>query len=313
MNTTPQGYSEYTLATGLAFLRGEPKRQPVQREALRSHLRKSPEDLSELISEAHRSISFEDFLRHTKLPFKLVQEAARASNTDDLWAFTQERRERIQSALEMVKQGMTLAEIGDHYGKTTEMIRKDLLEIGIRTPELKKMRRNVIINEIRNRTEQGENRKDIAAALGMENAEVGRLAKEGGFELNRTLKRDIHGSIPCYNAGCRCDLCKEAHYNRMTDSKKKRLAKEVPSTIHGTYSGYLNWDCRCEPCKEAKQKHDANESAESLKNDHRTHKMWSAEEDAVVMDYSMTANQIALQLGRTLNSVRARRTTLNSR
>lgn len=313
MNTTPHGYAEYTLATGLAFLRGEPKRQPVQREALRSRLRDSPEDLCELISEVHRSISFEDFLSQTKIPFKLVQKAARASSADNLWAFTQERRERIQGSLEMVKQGMTLAEIGDHYGKTTEMIRKDLLEIGIRTPELKKMRRNVIINEIRSRTENGENRKDIAAALGIENTEVGRLAKEGGFELNRPLNRDIHGHVQCYNAGCRCDLCKEANYNRLADSKKKRLTKEVPSSIHGTYSGYLNWDCRCAPCKEAKQKYDASESAESLKNDHRTHKMWSAEEDAVVMDYSMTANQIALQLGRTLSSVRNRRKTVQSR
>lgn len=313
METTAQGHAEYTLAAGLVFLRGELQSKPAQREALRSHLMKSPEDLSALISEEHQSISFEDFLRHTKLPFKLVQEAARASSADNLWAFTQERRERIQGALEMVKQGMTLAEIGDHYGKTSEMIRKDLMEIGIRTPDLKKMRRNVIINDIRSRTENGENRRDIATALGMTNAEVGSLAKEGGFELNHPLNRDIHGHVQCYNAGCRCDLCKEAHYNRMADSKKKRLTQEVPSTIHGTYSGYLNWGCRCAPCKEAKRQYDANESAESLKNDHRTHKMWSAEEDAAVMDYSMTANQIALQLGRTLSSVRARRVTLKSR
>lgn len=63
-------------------------------------------------------------------------------------------------------------------------------------------------------------------------------------------KKDTHGHVQCYNAGCRCDECKRANTARANKSREVREAKQLDpdDPRHGTYNFYVNWGCRCEPC-----------------------------------------------------------------
>lgn len=69
----------------------------------------------------------------------------------------------------------------------------------------------------------------------------------------KQLKRDTHGHVQCYNAGCRCELCSEANNKRIADLRKRRVQtpKDPNDARHGTRSFYVNHGCRCERCAEA--------------------------------------------------------------
>ncbi len=67
----------------------------------------------------------------------------------------------------------------------------------------------------------------------------------------KILKREIHGQLQCYRAGCSCKLCKAANteHSRRTREKYTTEPEKIP---HGTDSGYTNWGCRCEECSAAR-------------------------------------------------------------
>ena len=61
--------------------------------------------------------------------------------------------------------------------------------------------------------------------------------------------------LPCgnkatYNRGCRCKLCKKAHYSycRKFYEKRRKTQLSPSDPRHGKYSTYVNWYCRCEKC-----------------------------------------------------------------
>ena len=68
--------------------------------------------------------------------------------------------------------------------------------------------------------------------------------------MTKVLKKDTHGHVQCYNAGCRCEECKQANAERHYKERKKREAKTLDplDSRHGTYSFYTNFGCRCESC-----------------------------------------------------------------
>ena len=64
----------------------------------------------------------------------------------------------------------------------------------------------------------------------------------------------LHASRRTYYAGCRCQMCVDAHayYKRaMRKQRRERLAREVPDHVHGTVNGYNNYNCRCDRCMTA--------------------------------------------------------------
>jgi len=82
-------------------------------------------------------------------------------------------------------------------------------------------------------------------------------AKNRGYEQVKEflkkehLLREQHGNAQAYNAGCRCDLCREAHSIRMRKTKAQRFeqTKNPDDPRHGTRNFYANYGCRCDRCK----------------------------------------------------------------
>lgn len=59
-----------------------------------------------------------------------------------------------------------------------------------------------------------------------------------------------HGIVSGYQAGCRCEECRAAQRKYMTEYKAKKAATD--SYRHGTNSGYVD-GCRCGLCKAAQR------------------------------------------------------------
>lgn len=63
-----------------------------------------------------------------------------------------------------------------------------------------------------------------------------------------------HGAFKNYQAGCRCERCREANRVRHAAQRADRRARGgLPpgDSRHGTHTGYTNWCCRCDPCRAA--------------------------------------------------------------
>lgn len=68
-----------------------------------------------------------------------------------------------------------------------------------------------------------------------------------------------HGTVGCYDDGCRCDRCKEANAARKRNASASQKDQRVevegvfihPHAPHGTLRGYQYYGCRCGECKEA--------------------------------------------------------------
>lgn len=62
-----------------------------------------------------------------------------------------------------------------------------------------------------------------------------------------------HGTARDYDAGCRCDLCRDAWRKEMYRNWRSRTRRglDVDDSRHGTANGYGNWGCRCEACRSA--------------------------------------------------------------
>jgi len=72
--------------------------------------------------------------------------------------------------------------------------------------------------------------------------------------MKRDPNRTRHQTGTAYNSGCRCEVCKETHRNRLNKCRWEREALSDKSRLkHGVRSTYLNWGCRCAPCKETQR------------------------------------------------------------
>lgn len=223
---------------------------------------------------------------------------------------SQKRLERLAEVERLfVKENMTSADIARKFGVSREMIRQDLALMDISASAVKTEQREKNAEAIRELAAQGLVTSEIEERTQISANAIRHIAKQFGIELPR-IKMVPHGTLLSYQRGCHCEPCREANTEAARQAKQRRIEKGVPEHLHGTSSAYSNWDCRCAPCTKAGA--EANKlSTLGAGNEERNHALWTAEEDAMVTDYSYTARELAELLERTVSAVNARRHKMN--
>lgn len=154
---------------------------------------------------------------------------------------TQPKPERNKELVEMVRDGIPMPKIAEHFGISRQRVSQIALKYGVKgtARELIKQERRIRFTKW---IEMGWTNKEIAAEEGLSVDYVSTLLNEFGFTM--TLKKDIHGELQCYRNGCRCDECKEINL------RSHAYLKSKPAPSHGL-SGYTNYGCRCQICTKA--------------------------------------------------------------
>lgn len=103
---------------------------------------------------------------------------------------------------------------------------------------------------------QGYSDTAIGGVLGVASRTVLRWRKEMGVPSRyRETHKARHGIPSTYNAGCRCQPCRDAHkvrtLNRSQQRRKITEAGQMPATVQHGSSAYKNWGCRCDICAAA--------------------------------------------------------------
>jgi hypothetical protein len=113
----------------------------------------------------------------------------------------------------------------------------------------------------------------------------------------------VHGTWPAYKSGCRCELCRDLPSRSVKDD-----------TPHGT--SRWRFGCRCKVCTE---EHSAIRNTSNHKIQRRTEETasrrgyeWTGPELEIAARPDLTAQQVALMLGRTLRGVRRMRDRLRN-
>lgn len=110
--------------------------------------------------------------------------------------------------------------------------------------------RRPLIDAVRLQELVGEGLDDraVASALGSTKVAVARARARLGIPSNFRYKPAAHGTCASYEAGCRCDDCRQANTARATDQRRKRREYPAEKIPHGL-GGYLNYGCRCPVCR----------------------------------------------------------------
>jgi DNA-binding CsgD family transcriptional regulator len=222
---------------------------------------------------------------------------------------SQARLERLAQVEHLfVKEGLNAAEIARKFNVSREMIRQDLTLMDITSSEVNEAQRAKQSEAIKELAAEGLVTSEIAEKLEMTAHTVRSIAKKYDIAIQR-LKPVDHGTFLSYQRGCTCQPCKDANTASARKQKEKRLLKEMPEELHGTDTGYRNWGCPCDRCKAAGVlKNQLSTSTDNPKE--RNFAIWTPEEDAIVVDYTFTARDLALKLDRSIPAVNARRATL---
>jgi DNA-binding CsgD family transcriptional regulator len=207
-----------------------------------------------------------------------------------------------------VKEGLNAAEIARKFNVSREMIRQDLALMDIASSEVNEAQRAKQAELIKELAAEGLVTSEIAEKLEMTAHAVRSIAKKYDIVIQR-LKQVEHGTFLSYQRGCTCQPCKDANTASARKQKERRLLKDMPEELHGTDTGYRNWGCQCPRCKEAGMlKNKLSTSSDNPKE--RNFAIWTPEEDAFVVDYTLTARDLAFKLDRSIPAVNARRATL---
>lgn len=219
------------------------------------------------------------------------------------------RMERLSKVEEMfVKDGINAAEIARKFNVSREMIRQDLALLNITSRETSEAEKAKHAETIKELASEGLVVSQIVEKTGLTNSLVRSIAKAHGIEINR-VKPVPHGTFLSYQRGCTCQPCKDANTAQARAQKEKRLSKEIPEELHGTDTGYRNWGCKCKPCLEAGVRTNRLSTATDNPKERRF-AIWTPDEDEAVVDYSLTAKELAIKLDRSVPAVNARRATL---
>lgn len=245
-----------------------------------------------------------DYANAEGIEFQKPQKVAVSSNPLD--KISSVRAERLVEVEKLFKEGVSSAAISRQFGVSREMIRQDLELLGLSASESNKAKRAEDAKWIAVFASEGLTVSEIAEATGLTSHAIRNLGTEFGIEFAR-LKAVEHGTLLRYRRGCNCQPCRDANNRFCNESKARRLQKGIPEHLHGTQTGYQNWECRCDPCSEAGR--EANQKAMEVEGlePHRTHAEWTREEDRAVADYSLTAKELARKLNRTVGAVNTRR------
>lgn len=222
---------------------------------------------------------------------------------------SEKRKQRLVLVEELFTQGVRAAEIARQLGFTREMIRQDLELLNISASESNQQKIAVLSERVKELAEQGLTVSEIAASMKISVIRVRSIADKFEISISR-LKAVDHGTILSYQRGCTCELCREANSQLARVSRERRIEKGIPDHLHGTDTGYRNWQCKCDPCKAAGS--DTNRKAAIVPGlaASKKHTQWSQEEDRKVQDRSLTARQLAVILDRTVGSINTRRAIL---
>lgn len=154
--------------------------------------------------------------------------------------------ERNAEIARRVAAGESLQVVGDSYGITRERVRQLANRAGVtvRATEIEAQKRFEIFSKL---AKEGLTRSEIAEQSGYPYDTVCDCIRRFRIEIAEApLKKDTHGTVQCYQNGCKCDPCKKANRERHEKWLDSRTEDRIP---HGTLSGYTNWRCRCPDCK----------------------------------------------------------------
>lgn len=104
------------------------------------------------------------------------------------------------------------------------------------------------VEHLRELVEQGWSDPKIARKYGVSDRTVLRWRQAERLPSRWEPDRAKCGTKSAYNAGCRCDDCRDANTKA---HRQLRVDKDRYDITHGTASGYFNFGCHCEPCKTA--------------------------------------------------------------
>ena len=273
--------------------------------------------LPEIKKLAEAGANLADIAAKTGLSEAKVRTAARKNDINIAGAdkipvdkISPKRLERLAEVERLfVKEKMSSADIARKFGISREMIRQDLALMDFSPRAVNAEQRKKNADAIRVLAEEGLTTAEIEDRTQINAGAVRNIAKQYGIEIAR-IKAVAHGTFLSYQRGCNCQPCKDVNTAKAREDKKRRIEKGVPDHLHGTPSAYSNWDCRCAPCTAAGA--EANRlSTLGSGNESRNHAQWTAEEDAMVLDYNYTARELADLLERTVSAVNGRRHKLN--
>lgn len=156
---------------------------------------------------------------------------------------------------------------------------------------------------------QGKTFTEIRKLTGFSSNRIRSAARRlGRKDLMNPATIVPHGTASGYGYhGCRCLECITFNTNRSKRLYEDRKARAATDAPHGTETAYRNWGCRCRPCIDAGNK--SNKEALTVPNldKFRDHIVWTREEDEQIFDYSLTAKQLAVKLGRGVSAINLRR------
>jgi hypothetical protein len=225
---------------------------------------------------------------------------------------SEKRRQRLNQVADLYGQGVRSAEIARLLGFTREMIRQDLALLAIVPSEAHQQRLAETAEEVRALAEKGLVVSEIAENIGISAIRVRGIADKFEITISR-LKPVDHGTMLSYQRGCVCGLCREANSKSAKESRVRRVERGIPDHLHGTDTGYRNWQCKCSPCKEAGAETNRRTAMVPGLEASNKNSAWSPEDDLRISDRSCTARELAVMLDRTVSSVNARRALLKRR
>lgn len=225
------------------------------------------------------------------------------------------KSDRLAGTATLFKQGISASEIARMFGVSREQTRKDLYSLGFVTSSIRKSQRAETAAKISKLASTGLAASRIAEELHETELTVRRIGKEFGITLPRPItKASVHGTTNSYNNGCRCPDCRKANTVFCAERRtlRKKRIPQMPAEKHGTISGYENWGCRCTACSKAGSDH-RRVRFMLPEQASRKSEMWEPAEDKLVMNYGVTARELAITLNRTVYSVNTRRRILRQR
>jgi len=213
---------------------------------------------------------------------------------------------------QLIEAGQTTSQIAQTLNARRTIVVSDIKAMGLTPAKAPNRPRNQERNDalaiqIRALAEQRYNRSRMAKELGISDPFLRKLMDIYGITIPERLPE--HGTLREYrHHKCRCSPCSAANAAAAAKGRAERKARLSPdSPIHGTATGYNNHLCRCVPCTTAGVTYYADYRATPPT---RTRRNWTPEEDATILDYTRTAKEHAVALGRPVASVTSRRTHL---
>lgn len=223
------------------------------------------------------------------------------------------KEDRLVSTALLFRQGVSASEISRRFGISREQTRKDLRSLGFITSSIRKSHRAETAVRISVLAASGKSASRIAEEIEETEMSVRRIGKEFGIKLPRPVtKSSTHGTVNSYNKGCHCPECRHANTVFCAERRILRRSRvaDMPADKHGTVSGYENWGCKCAACSLAGAEHRRLRLQIPEQDNPRKSERWSPAEDDLILDYSLTARQLATVLNRTTSSVNTRRRIL---